>query len=113
MLYRLCLIKSVNALNLLQQVISAGYCSDYAYPSTGSQAGGYDSAEDTEDSCKSKCLAVLPASSSFYLTTHDKKCGCSATTSGPCSVTSSSSYISYEIVTAFKVPVLIGTNCTS
>ena len=97
--------------NLLLPKISAGYCSDYRYPSTGTQEGDYDSEEDTLASCKSKCLPVLPASTSFYLK-NGNQCGCSATTFGACSITSSSSYVSYKIVTGFKVPVLIHENCT-
>ena len=63
-----------------------GYCSDYVYPSTGTQVGTYDDEEDDADSCKTKCLAVLPESTSFYIT-REKKCGCSLTTSGACDVT--------------------------
>ena len=72
------------------------YCSDYRYPSTGTRTGSYDAASDDAASCKSKCLAVLPDSTSFY-PKNGNMCGCSATTTGECSVAAHGSYLSYEI----------------
>ena len=45
----------------------------------GTGTGSYDAATDDAASCKSKCLAVLPDSTSFYLK-NGNTCGCSATT---------------------------------
>ena len=84
---------------ILQEIRGWGYCSDYVHPSTGNQTGTYDDEEDDAASCKSKCLAVLPESTSFYISS-GSKCGCSATTTGACQVTSSGNSVSYEIATS-------------
>ena len=42
-----------------------------------------------------RCIAKIAGTTAFYL--KGSQCGCSATSSGACSVTSSSAYTSYEI----------------
>jgi hypothetical protein len=72
-----------------------GYCSDYAYPSTGKSSGSYDDISSTASECMTRCQAVLPGTTSFYL--KGTQCGCSATTSGACTITPNAAYTSYLI----------------
>jgi len=72
-----------------------GYCTDYRYPSTGTTSGGYDSVSDTAEACMQRCVAKIPGTTSFYL--KGTQCGCSASTSGTCTVRSYAGYTSYKI----------------
>ena len=78
-----------------------GYCTDYRYPGTGTQAGGYDHVSNDAAGCMARCQAVIPGTSSFYLL--GTRCGCSATTSGPCAITAESPYTAYEIMPGAQV----------
>lgn len=76
--------------------IGNGYCRDYLYPSTGKRNGEYDDLSPTAQECMSRCVEILPHTTSFYL--YGSKCGCSATIAGPCNVVSSANYTTYRII---------------
>ena len=75
--------------------IGKGYCTDYLYPSTGTRSGAYDNLSDDAQGCMYRCLAINTDMTAFFL--KGTWCGCSATTTGPCKITSSLGYEAYEI----------------
>lgn len=70
-----------------------GYCDDWRYPTTGTTSGGYDDELVTPSACMTKCLQTLPGTTSFYL--KGSRCGCSAGTSGACTIVPYAGYTSY------------------
>ena len=53
-----------------------GYCSDWRYPSTGTQSGEYDDESKTAEECMKRCQAKIPGTTAFFL--KGTQCGCSA-----------------------------------
>lgn len=72
-----------------------GYCKDWLYPD-GSKTAGYDTKSVDAEGCMERCLALNPATTSFYLK-RGKYCGCSETVQGACEVKGHGEYTSYQI----------------
>jgi hypothetical protein len=84
------------------ELAPAGYCTDWRYPSTGTTSGGYDDLSSTPQECMERCKAKLPGTTSFYQ--KGTQCGCSATKSGACAITSNAAYTSYEMISTESGP---------
>ena len=91
---------------------SHGFCTDFFYStskSSGSRCrvaancGGYGTAYNTPLLCMNRCIELNAKTTAFYMVSVNG-CGCSQTTSGMCTMSTSSSsinnvdYLAYEII---------------